>query len=197
MRSSSSKGFTLLEMMIVIALVASIVAIAIPRIRKNNTNAKAVVREITVLSKELHNYSQLKNATYRLVINMTDDLDSYYVEASNQEVLAMSEAKLKKISTLPEKDRPASPFQRVSKPLKKEKELPKGLKFKSVETRGLEKPLTKGLAYIHYSPEGLVEQSIVQISDGKELTWSLIFNPITGHADIVNKPVTLKDLESL
>jgi len=117
-RNFSNKGFTLLEMLIVIALLAGIVGIAVPRIRKNNTNAKAVVREITVLSKEVHNFAQLKNATYRIVFNMTPDIDTYYVEASNHEVLAMSEAKIKKIASLPEKERPASGFQKVDKPLK-------------------------------------------------------------------------------
>lgn len=194
---NSSRGFTLLEMLIVIALIAGIVGIAVPRIKKKDNNVKSIVRELTVLSKEVRNYAQLKNATYRIVFNVGAETDSYYVESSNHEVLAISKEKQKKIESLREKDRPASPFQKANKPLKTEKTLPPGLHFKSVETKGVDQAVTKGLAYIHYSPEGMVEQSIVQITDGKDLTWSLIFNPITGHADIVTKAVTLKDLETL
>jgi general secretion pathway protein H len=185
-------------MLIVIALIAGIVSIAIPRIKKTNTNIKSIVRQLSVLSKEVHSYAQLKNATYRIAFRMGDkEGDAYFVEASNREVLVMSQAKQKKIDSLSAKEKPASPFQPAGKPMKGEKLLPTGLKFKSVETQGIEKPVTTGMAYIHYSPEGMVEKSIVQITDGKDLTWSLIFNPITGHADIVNKAMTLKDLESL
>ena len=75
--------------------------------------------------------------------------------------------------------------------------LPSSLRFKSVETQGAERPVTSGMAYIHFSPEGLVEKSIVQITDGKDLTWSLIFNPITGQAEVVPKAMTLKDFDNL
>ncbi len=193
---SQNRGFTLLEILIVVGIIAAVIGAAIPRIRKNNTNMKSVVRELGVLSREVRSYAQLKNATYRLVFNLNGQEDSYWVEASNRPVLAVSEAKQKAIDSMPVKERPPDTFQRVDKPIKGEKKMPSGLFIKSVETHRISHPITKGQATISYSPEGLVEQAIVQITDGKEVTWSLIFNPISGHADMVNKAMTLKDLES-
>jgi len=186
---------TLLEIMIVVGILSAIIAVALPRLRKNNTNVKSVVREMGVLSREIRSYAQLKNATYRLVFNLNGQEDSYWVEASNRPVLTISEEKQKTLDGMSEKDRPPDTFQKVDKPIK-ERKVPSGLFIKSVETHRISHPVTKGLATISYSPEGLVEQAIVEVTDGKEMTWSLIFNPLTGHAEVVDKPMTLKDLES-
>lgn len=197
----NARGMSLIEILIVVAILAGLVGLALPRIKKNNTNIKSVMRELSVLSREVRHYARLKNATYRIVFTLNGNLnteDSYFVEASNRAVLIKSEAKRKdedSRSSLDKKEN-KSPFQKVEKPLKKEKQIPSGLFIKSVESRYSSEPVTKGTAYIHYSPEGLVEQSIVQITNGKGLTWSLIFQPLTGHADIVDKPISLKDLES-
>ncbi len=183
--------------MVVVAILAAIMGIAIPKLRKGNTNIKQVMREISVLSIEVRHYARLKNATYRIVFELKGKEDDYFVEASNHAVMIKSEAKQKLEEEMSKEDKPSSPFQKVDKPLKKEKILPEPLFIKSVETKSHAEPVTKGPAYIYYSPEGLVEQSIVQITNGKDLIWSLVFNPLTGHADLIPKAVTLKDLELL
>ena len=191
----NSRGFTLLEIMVVLAILGGIMAIAIPKLKKTNNNAKAVMRELSVLFTEVRHYARLKNATYRIVFNLKGKEDSYFVEASNHEVAIKSQAKEKAISEMSKEDRPSSPFSKVDKPLKKEKVLPDNLTIKSVETKSRTEPITKGVAYIYFSPEGLVEQSVIQLTNGKDLTWSLVVNPLTGRADLVSKAVTLKDLE--
>ena len=70
-----------------------------------------------------------------------------------------SEEDLKKFNDLPEDQRPKSAFQKVDKPLKKEKILPKEIFFTKFETINRKEPITTGTVYIHFSPEGLVEQS--------------------------------------
>jgi general secretion pathway protein H len=78
---------------------------------------------------------------------------------------------------------------------KTEKKLPPNLKFSQVETINMTEPITSGLAYIHFFPEGMMEASAIQISDNKNGTWTLVFNPLTGQADIIEKAATLKNLE--
>ena len=73
------------------------------------------------------------------------------------------------------------------------KKLPSGLFFGSIETESTEKPLTDGLAYIYFSPEGLVERSAIQITNKEKLIWTILFNPLTGHADIFERAVSLKE----
>ena len=191
----NSRGFTLLEIMIVMAIIAGVVGLALPKLRKSETNIKGVMRELGALSVEVRHHARLKNSTYRIVFNMTGSEHSYYLEAANHKVLIKSSDRLEREKSLSKEDQPSTPFQKVDKPLKGEKKIPSGLMIKSVETRLTKGPITSGIAYVHYTPEGLAEQAIIQISKGNDFTWSLIINPLTGHADIVDKAVSMKDLE--
>jgi general secretion pathway protein H len=147
------------------------------------------------LSREVRNQARIKKMTYRIVLNLSDkDKSTYWVENAPGNVVIPSEATLEKLKSLDEKERPKSPFQKATNLIKEERELPSGLVIGSVETPNSQGPVTEGMAYVYYSPEGLVEKAIIQITNKKELTWSLIFNPITGHADIVEKAISLKDL---
>ncbi len=191
----NSRGFTLVEIMLVVAILAAIMGIAVPKLKKSNSNIKSFMRELSVLSIEVRHYARLKNATYRIVFNLKGKEDSYFVEASNHAVMVKSAAHQKLEDEMNKEDKPSSPFSKVDKPLKQERFLPSNLFIKSVETKSHAEPITKGTAYIYFSPEGLVDQSVVQLTDGKDLTWSLVFNPLTGHADMISKPVTLQELE--
>ena len=191
----NSRGFTLMEIMVVLGILGMVMGLAIPKIKKSNSNIKSVMREISVLSIETRVHARLKNATYRIVFTMQGKKQTYHVESSNHEVKIQSESTLKYFESLSKEDKPNSPFQNDTSFLKKEQDLPEALFFKSIETSTHSEPITKGDAYIYYSPDGLVDQAVVQVTDGKDLTWSLIFNPLTGHADLIPKAVTLKDLE--
>ena len=180
--------------MIVLGIVAALVVVGLPRIQGQKNKIKTVVRQLATLSREVRNHARLKRMTYRVVFKM-DDKPSYWIEAAAGNVLIPSEATFEKMQRLDEKERPANPFQKVDKPLKGEKELPSGIKFASIETPAHPDPLTKGIAYVYYTPEGLVEKAVIQISNENNQTWSLILNPLTGQADMVDKPVSLKDLK--
>ncbi len=150
---------------------------------------------MAVLSREVRTYARLKRMTYRVAIRM-DDKPAYWIESAAGSVLIPSQQTFEKMEKGSTGDKPpAGPFQKSDKPLKGEKELPDGIKFVQVETPAHPDPLTKGIAYIYYSPEGLVERAIIQIANKNNVTWSLILNPLTGQADIVEKPMSLRDLK--
>lgn len=189
----SRKGFTLIEIMIVLAIISAVMLVAAPRLSKKNTNVKTIAREFLVLSKEVRNKARLSNSTYRIVINMEPDNESYWVErASGPRPVDPDAAEKEKDS---KEDQPPSAFQIDKSITKKQKKLPSGLRFASVESINMKAPVTSGAAYIHFFPEGFVEASALQITDGNNLTWTLVFNPLTGQADIVEKAATLKDIE--
>lgn len=194
----NKRGFTLIEVMIVIAIIAGLIAVGAPRLLKKDANMKTVARQLTVLVKEIRNQAKLFNSTYRLVIRIEQGHESYWVEKSNGPALIDTE-KLKEEyegknkSDTKDKDAPPPLFQIDKRLSKKEKTLPSNLHFAQVETINMSQPVTSGLAYIHFFPEGLLEASAIQITDNKN-TWTLVFNPLTGQADIVEKATNLKDI---
>jgi general secretion pathway protein H len=191
----AQRGFTLFEVLVVIGIIAAVIGIGLPVFRKPENNAKQIIREMSVLSREVRHYARLKRSTYRIVIEMGAE-SKYWVEAASGQAKILSEEDLKKFNDLPEDQKPKSAFQKVDKPLKKEKILPKEIFFTKFETINRKEPITTGTVYIHFSPEGLVEQSALQIGNGKNLTWTLLFNPLTGHADLVDKALSLRDVKT-
>ncbi|MGZ3775499.1 MAG: pilus assembly FimT family protein [Pseudobdellovibrionaceae bacterium] len=193
---SSRRGFTLIEIMIVLAIIAALITVAAPRLVKKDSNIKSVARNFIVLSKEVRNKARLTNSTYRLVISLNPKEAKYWIERANgpQPVDPNAAEKEKKKSE--DKEKAPPPLFQMDKSLfKKEKVLPNGLYFGSVETINVKTPVTSGLAYIHFFPEGFVEAAAVQITDGNKLTWTLVFNPLTGQADIIEKASSLKDTQ--
>ncbi len=150
---------------------------------------------MSALFREVRNQARLKRMTYRIAFRIGNNNDAYWVEAAPGQILVPSQATLEKLQHLDEKERPANPFQKVTKFFKEEKKLPSGIGIGSIETPASDGPVTSGTVYIYFSPEGLVERALIQVTNKKELTWTLILNPITGHADIAEKAVTLKDLK--
>ncbi|WP_374079663.1 Tfp pilus assembly protein FimT/FimU [Bdellovibrio bacteriovorus] len=193
----SQKGFTLIEIMMVLAILAAVLVVGAPRVFKKNANIKSVARQFIVLSKEIRNKARLTNSTYRLVIDMDSKEAQYWVERANGPQTVDPEAYEKAKEKESEKEEGAPPplFQIDKSITKKEQTLPSGLRFGSVETANMKAPLTSGLAYVHFFPEGFVEAAAVQITNGNNLTWTLVFNPLTGQADIIEKASSLKDIQ--
>lgn len=191
---SSQRGFTLIEILIVLGIISAVIVLGLGRVRKNDNNIKTTFRELTVLSKEIRNQARLTQTFFRLMIEIRPDKSRYWVEKGNG--IEMKDPKLE-LKTEDEQetrgdDKKKSSFTLYKKLTKKEKTLPSGIKFKSLEIQNSE-PLTDGLGAIYYSPEGLVEASIIHITDDKN-TWSLLINPLTGIVDIADEEISLKDV---
>ncbi|MBO9668443.1 MAG: prepilin-type N-terminal cleavage/methylation domain-containing protein [Bdellovibrio sp.] len=193
------RGFTLIEVMIVLAIVAGLIVVGAPRIFKKQTNIKATARHFLVLTRTVRNKARINNSTYRLVISMDGNTSKYWVEKSSGPVpidpeaaeKAREEAKNRSMND----EGPPPLFQPDKSVLKKPESLPDGLRFAQVETVNTKEPITSGEAYIHFFPEGFVEAGSIQITDGNKLTWTLVFNPLTGQADIIEKAQSLKDIK--
>ena len=191
---SSQRGFTLIEIMIVLAILASIIGLVAPRMIRKDPNIKSIARQFIVLSKEIRNKARLSNSTYRLAIELGGDGGKYWVEKANGPQPVDPDAYEKAKEKADTKDGAPPPlFQLDKSVLKAEKSLPTGLRFGSVETTNMKSPVTSGTAYVHFFGEGFVEAAAVQITNGNNLTWTLVFNPLTGQADIVEKAHSLKD----
>ncbi len=161
------------------------------------------VRVFAAQIRELRNKARMQNATFRLVINMPEDTkekQSYWVESSGKNTLIIyDEDELKKRRdnlSEAEKGKDPSGFE-VDNAISKSgpQPLPNGLIFKSVEIAAQKKEYTAGRVYIHFFPEGRVEEAVIHISDGDKLNWSLAIHPLTGRVDLITKEKKLKDFQ--
>ncbi len=215
-----SSGVTLLEVILAVAIVAALVAVVTPRLGGRNNQIKAVVRKLAVLSRDVKSQSKLQNSTYRLVIDIGGSEEeaagknpfdrgednktySFWVEKAPGSVLGdqaeeeeeeREEAERNR-GTLKDEDAPPSElFTPDTRILKKPEVLPSGMKFDLVELASRKDPITEGRVYIYYLPQGYVEESVIQISYGDALKWTVAIRALTGRVDIFQEHLSLKDV---
>lgn len=192
--------------MVVLAIVGGVIAIGMPYLSNSNTKTKAVLREMTVLSRELHTRAKLQGAVYRLVIDLGAEADgenakqSYWVEKANGKTVVRADEEEAVMERAKESDenkrKDPHGFEQDHQILKEPRHLPTGMKFDRVELTRLKSPIVYGKAFIHYMPQGLVDEAAIHIKGQKTQAWTVAIHPLTGKAEIIPKPVNLKDLSS-
>ena len=193
------KGFTLIELLVVLAILAAIAALGLPRIGSRNNEVRAAVRKLTVLGKELQTHSRLQNKTYRIAFEMNqDEPHRYWVESAAGHII-VNTALQREYDEADEDEREEmgpklASFSPDPKFGKEPFELPNPLRFKDIEVGTAEDIIDEGRAYIHFFPQGMVEESAIHITDGEDLEWTVAYNPLTGKGHIISSYVTLEDL---
>ena len=194
----TTRGFSLLEIVIVLSIIGAIMAVALPRLMDKKQDTRKVFRDFAIAGKDLRNRAKLGGITYRLAFRLDKDHQSWWVEKSSRLILIdkkkIEEAREKEKSAFRDKEKTASDFQADTSIFKKEQVLPAGFKFLQIESGTLETISTEGLAYVHFFPQGMIEPSAIQIQDAKKNVWTLVFNSMTGQSDIIPEAKTLRDL---
>ena len=195
----TSAGFTLIEIMIVMAVITAVLAFGAPKMFSNASQMRSAIRKLAVLSREIRNVSRLTNTTGRLVIQMDDEKGhTYWIESAPGNAMALSEDAQKNLDSMTsmqredqgEKEQFAVDTRIVKSPV----QLPRGLFFTDVEYGNKKEPVTKGKTYIHFFPHGLSEEVAIHVSDKKTLNWTITVHPLTGRADVFERKATLKEL---
>ncbi len=196
----NNRGFTLIEIMVVMLIMAGVLAFGGTRIFNPNENRRSQVRKIAVQTKELRTAARLQNATFRMVFSMDDENGhKYWVESASGHTLQLSEDQEKELEQLTEIQREGanqgkSKFT-ADKKLGKEVKLTGDLVIEGVEISGRSKETTSGLAYVHFFPAGLSDEALIKIGDRQNQHWTIKIHPLTGSATILNRNASFKDLQ--
>lgn len=198
----NQKGFTLIEIMVVLVIITAIVTMVLPKIGNQNNQLKEVIRRFTVLSREIRHRARLENATFRLVIDMKDGWESgqdhhqYWVEKTFSQVRLSGNKKDEAREEIDEEGQPIDPdgFVTDESIMKSASTLPSPLWFEDVEVNGNDHPIKEGKAYIYFFPEGLVQEAAVHFRMSDKAQWTLFINPLTGKSDIITQRLELKDI---
>lgn len=197
---SQNAGFTLIEIMVVMAIIGGILVAVAPRLIDRKSKIKESVRELTTLTRDIHNAARLFNSTYRLVIRMDDKKGhAYTVESAPGNITLLSEEQEKELDKGLSSDKEkaaasATEFSEDPRVLKKPITLPAGFFIGEVEYGNRSRPISEGIAYIHFFPQGLTEEAVIHLTDRKSLNWTIALHPITGRASLYDRRVTLKEL---
>lgn len=200
-------GFTLIELMIVTAIIAGMITLAMPYMSNRNAATKSFLRKMTVLSRELHTKAKLQGVTYRMVIEMPPVTDvqrppqqKIWIERGNAQVVLSEKEEENERERAEETDeklkKDPKGFEVDAAFTKRIPDIPPGIRFDQVELTRLKNPVREGKAFVHYLSQGLVDEAAIHIKGDKNQAWTIAIHPLTGKAELISKPVALKEIKS-
>jgi type II secretion system protein H len=187
------KGFTLIEIMVVVAIIALVSSMVIPSITSYfQVSLTSAAREMSGTIKEAYNSTVITGQVHRLVYDFKES--QYWVESGPANILLDTkesrerEARKRRFG---EKDKkPSSPFTMDKTITKKKLPLPAGVSFEDVITQQSPDPITEGVAFTHFFPHGLIEQTIIHLQDKSKHHVSLVIAPMVGKTDMYERYLT-------
>ena len=194
--------------MIVLAIIGGMAALAMPYLNNRNAQTRGFLRKMTVLSRKLHTSAKLQGTVFRLVLDLKKaggdptklEKQQYWVEKAAGHVVMKAneeESELKRLQEDREEDR-KDPRGFAPDPamVKEPTDLPGGMRIDRVELTRVKDPITEGKVYIHYLPEGLTDEAAIHLKGEKTQRWTISIHPLTGKAELLAKPLTLKEIRS-
>lgn len=186
----ASLGFTLLEILIVLTIISIVLALAMPAIsRVTYQRVNSTTRKFVGMTRTIRNDAILLNNIYRLVFDFENK--TYWVESQRQLKLLGEESDYEKKKRKGAKEPPPSNFAIAQKYSKEPINWPGGVSIDGVMKEGVG-VINKGLAYIHFFPNGFNEQAIIYINKEGEKTggYSLWLHANLGKIDVARFKMT-------
>jgi general secretion pathway protein H len=189
--------------MIVLAILGFGLTLGVSRFSNRSSELRAVLRKSTVLSRELHTRAKLNGVAYRMVVDLGEGgpkaTQSIYVEkGSGASVIKDRDLEAEKEAALNKDENPEpKDFQRDTHLLKQPIQIPRGVYISEVEINRIEKPFSDGVAYIHYLPQGLVEEAAIHLKGTTgDQKWTISIHPLTGRAEVLSPSMRLQELQN-
>ena len=189
LKVNKKKGFTLIELLIVMAIFGLVMGLGYPQIKKVfRSNLKSAAAQMAGMIRYGYDVSVIKGRIHRIVFDFDQSL--YRLEVSNtDELVSMEEdtalvedkKKEKESGLTANEDEPqkAPAFSPSEGEAGKDKKLPSGVTFDSVENMSTKRKKTSDVAYLYFFPSGMTEDVIIRFSGEKNGTgfYSLRVSP--------------------
>ncbi len=196
----STRGFTLLELLVVLAVVAGAAAMAVPALNSiSGANARKAAGELAGTMRALFDTAALRHSTCRVAIDV--DKRAFWAECApgpagvapgggDDESLAIrfpdeSDPEIRRVLA-------RSKFGEFKDRLVNRRELPGKTGFGPVHLEGRRDALESGVAYVYFFPGGQAQKAWVPVVDGKNL-FTVVTEPFTGRARVVAGKVEVKE----
>jgi general secretion pathway protein H len=189
------RGYTLIELLIVIAIVAIIAAASSPAFDSvTGANARAAASELAASSRYLFDTASLRHKACRLAIDM--ETRSWWAEcakdpappgsegAAADEEPGLSDRFPDERDSEKRKLLASTRFGQFSDRLARKRKLPGNAAFVEVWSEHQREPVTKGMAYVYFQAHGQAESARIPIADGDHV-YSVVTQPFTGRARVV------------
>jgi prepilin-type N-terminal cleavage/methylation domain-containing protein len=196
--ATQPSGFTLLELLIVVAIIALVSVFALPNITSYfRVSLNSATREMASTIKEAYNSTVITGKIHRMVYDL--DNAQYWVEVGPANVVletkesrekAERRNKFRKKEDIEAQTPKFAPDKSVTR---SKMSLPDGVKFEDVITEQSTEPLTKGVTYTHFFPQGFTEQTLIHLQDESNHHITLAISPLVGRTDLFERYVDRKE----
>lgn len=170
------RGFSLIEILIAVAIFASSLLFIFPSIKKSENEIKQTLRTLQALNRTLYSHSKIQNKVYRLALKTHLQKSSYWVEVKKplSEIMPDLDPALEQPVSVEK-----SPFFQKDDQTFKTQNLPSGVYFEWIDNNS-----ESDTIYITYDPRLLTHAVQIFLRKGSDFTWTLSFNPILGELEI-------------
>jgi general secretion pathway protein H len=197
LRRPDSRGFTLIELLIVVMLIAIVSVVVLPQVSSFfKISLNSTVRRLASVVKETYNSAVITGKVHRIVYDFKER--SYWVESGPATLLldtteSKEREQRRKRFAKDSDEPPPSNFKLERAVTRKKVELPRGVNFAEVYSEQSPDPIREGLAYTHFFPHGLTEQTLIHLQDSSNHKVSLVINPISGRSRLMDGHVTREE----
>lgn len=193
----SSKGFTLIEMLVVISLIVMIFVLAMPNISSSfRLSLSSTARGMASVITEAYNASVITGKVYRVAFDLKKN--TYWIEQGGTQVLldtkeSKDKEEARRKFMKPGETAPPSGFTMDTTITRKKQSLPTGVTYEDVMNELSKDPIIEGIAYSHFFPHGLTEQTIIHIQDTSQHHASLVITSVIGQTDVYDRYISKKE----
>lgn len=183
-RIRSEDGFSLVEVMIVIALVALISAVAIPSLSNVLRSSRdEFPRHLALSLREARDRAMLQHKLIRLRLDFEGQ--QYWFEEAPGNYLKPAPVASRALSERDQeaqKKQEGEAFRQVTELAKEKQKLPKGLRIAEVISPRQREPIREGIADIFFYDNGNADGATIHFEDDEKIKSAIRLHPITGQS---------------